>query len=429
MKGWEEIEYEVEVSPKLVFFIANISSLQNFDPLGIHTGESIAIAPSQSSSLPVLALASKATSYPLACIAAKLGLNIPLNEIKNSVTKVTSARFEPSLGYVVVKIPRWDLKKFSRVSRLLSSSLKSVGEVMSIGRTIPETRIPEGQSLDRRPIPWLREELAVRRPRQEVGISPFVKQIDTAAAEFPVFTNYIYMTYNAAKHHIKFHNRGVVFDWCAVRAIGTLREKGLPTVMVNYNPETVSTDYDEVDRLYFENICLETILGIYEAESSRGAILSMGGQTPTNIALSLYCQNVKIYGTCPEMIDTAEDRSKLSRLSDEIGVDQPQWKELSSFDEARAFCDKSGRSLELPVASSRCSRDHPVVITKYIEGAKETEMDAVAQGGKMIVHYISEHVENAGIHSGDATLIHPPQDLDPRPPDRSRRLPRRLATR
>ncbi|KAG6906784.1 hypothetical protein DXG01_012117 [Tephrocybe rancida] len=585
MKGWKEIEYEVvrDCRDNCI----TVCNMENFDPLGIHTGDSIVIAPSQTLSdadynmlrttainvirhLGVIgecniqyalnpvsqeyciievnarlsrssALASKATGYPLAFIAAKLGLGIPLNEIKNSVTKVTSACFEPSLDYVVVKIPRWDLKKFSRVSRLLSSSMKSVGEVMSIGRTFEETiqkairaiddqfagfakndyiedidtellnptdkrifaistAFHRGYSVDKIwemtnidkwfltkleyifkmekrltacnvssiPATLLRQakqlgfsdrqlascmsstELAVRRLRQENGIAPFVKQIDTVAAEFPAFTNYLYTTYNAFEHDVKFNERGVMvlgsgvyrigssveFDWCAVRAIRTLREQGLQTVMVNYNPETVSTDYDEADRLYFENISLETILDIYDTEQSRGVILSMGGQTPNNIALPLYRQNVKIYGTSPEMIDTAENRFKFSRLLDAIGVDQPLWKELTSFEEATAFCDKvgypvlvrpsyvlsgaamnvvsTGHDLENYLTQATAvSRDHPVVITKYIEQAKEIEMDAVAKDGKMVMHYISEHVENAGVHSGDATLIHPPQDLDP----------------
>ncbi|KIJ57802.1 hypothetical protein HYDPIDRAFT_64474, partial [Hydnomerulius pinastri MD-312] len=479
--------------------------------------------------------------YPLAFIAAKLGLGVPLNEIKNSVTKVTSACFEPSLDYVVVKIPRWDLKKFNRVSRLLSSSMKSVGEVMSIGRTFEETiqkairaiddqflgfskndyvedideelvnptdkrifaiatafhlgysvdKIWQMTNIDKWFLSKLQNihmmenrlmdttissisgdtllhakqlgfsdrllatcmgstELAVRRLRQEVCISPFVKQIDTVAAEFPAFTNYLYTTYNAIEHDISFDDRGVMvlgsgvyrigssveFDWCAVRAIRTLREQGFPTIMVNYNPETVSTDYDEADRLYFENISLETILDIYDTERARGVILSMGGQTPNNIALPLYRQNVMIYGTSPEMIDTAENRYKFSRLLDEIGVDQPLWKELTSFQEALAFCDSvgypvlvrpsyvlSGAAMNVVstgddlsnylTQATAVSRDHPVVITKYIEQAKEIEMDAVAKDGQMIMHFISEHVENAGVHSGDATLIHPPQDLDP----------------
>ncbi|KAF5378956.1 hypothetical protein D9757_008752 [Collybiopsis confluens] len=585
MKGWKEIEYEVvrDCRDNCI----TVCNMENFDPLGIHTGDSIVVAPSQTLSdtdynmlrttainvirhLGVVgecniqyalnpvsreyciievnarlsrssALASKATGYPLAFIAAKLGLGIPLNEIKNSVTKVTSACFEPSLDYVVVKIPRWDLKKFNRVSRLLSSSMKSVGEVMSIGRTFEETiqkairaiddqfsgfaknefvedideelvnptdrrmfaistAFHRGYSVDKiwqmtnidkwfltklryifemeqqlsdlnisaiTPDVLLRSkqlgfcdrqlavclrstELAVRRLRQELGISPFVKQIDTVAAEFPAFTNYLYTTYNAIENDIKFEDRGVIvlgsgvyrigssveFDWCAVRAIRTLREQGLPTVMVNYNPETVSTDYDEADRLYFENISLETILDIYDTEQSRGVILSMGGQTPNNIALPLYRENVKIYGTSPEMIDTAENRFKFSRLLDEIGVDQPLWKELTSFEEAETFCENVGYPVlvrpsyvlsgaAMNVVSTKddlanyltqaaaVSREHPVVITKYIEQAKEIELDAVAKDGKMVMHYISEHVENAGVHSGDATLIHPPQDLDP----------------
>ncbi|KAI0262027.1 carbamoyl-phosphate synth [Gloeopeniophorella convolvens] len=585
MKGWKEIEYEVvrDCRDNCI----TVCNMENFDPLGIHTGDSIVVAPSQTLSdvdynmlrttainvirhLGVVgecniqyalnptsreyciievnarlsrssALASKATGYPLAFIAAKLGLGIPLNEIKNSVTKVTSACFEPSLDYVVVKIPRWDLKKFSRVSRLLSSSMKSVGEVMSIGRTFEETiqkairaiddqfsgfakndfvedideelvnptdkrlfaistAFHRGYSIDKIwqmtnidkwfltklqhifnmeqrlsslsissiSLEQLRQskqlgfsdrqlaicmgtsELAVRRLREEHAIFPFVKQIDTVAAEFPAFTNYLYTTYNAVEHDVDFQDRGVMvlgsgvyrigssveFDWCAVRAIRTLRDQGLPTVMVNYNPETVSTDYDEADRLYFENISLETILDIYDTERARGVIISMGGQTPNNIALPLYRQNVKIYGTSPEMIDTAENRYKFSRLLDAIGVDQPLWKELTSFEEADAFCKTVGYPVlvrpsyvlsgaAMNVVSTAgdlsnylqqaadVSRDHPVVITKYIEQAKEIEMDAVAKDGKMVMHYISEHVENAGVHSGDATLIHPPQDLDP----------------
>ncbi|KAG8799742.1 hypothetical protein FRC16_004468 [Serendipita sp. 398] len=488
------------------------------------------------------ALASKATGYPLAFIAAKLGLGIPLNEIKNSVTKVTSACFEPSLDYVVVKIPRWDLKKFTKVSKVLSSSMKSVGEVMSIGRTFEETiqkairaiddqflgfgqndicvenleeelvkptdkrifaianafhkgytveSIWEKTKIDRwfltrlfylyqvevelskTTLPSISPavlqrakrmgfsdkhlasimgstELALRRIRQENQISPFVKQIDTVAAEFPAATNYLYTTYNAIEHDVSFEDQGVIvlgsgvyrigssveFDWCAVGAIRTLREQGLKTVMVNYNPETVSTDYDEADRLYFENISLETVLDIYDVEKAAGVIISMGGQSPNNIALPLHRENVKIFGTSPEMIDTAENRFKFSRLLDRIHVDQPQWKELSSFDDARAFCDVVGYPVlvrpsyvlsgaAMNVVSSAddlhnyltqataVSRDHPVVITKYIEEAKEIEVDAVAKDGKLVMHYISEHIENAGVHSGDATLVLPPQDLDP----------------
>jgi carbamoyl-phosphate synthase/aspartate carbamoyltransferase len=290
----------------------------------------------------------------------------------------------------------------------------------------------------------------VRRLRVEGGITPFVKQIDTVAAEFPAYTNYLYTTYNASEHDVTFDDNGVMvlgsgvyrigssveFDWCAVRAIRTIRESGMKTVMINYNPETVSTDYDEADKLYFENISLEMVMDIYDLERSSGVVLSMGGQTPNNIALALHRQNVKIYGTSPEMIDSAENRFKFSRMLDKIGVDQPLWKELTSFDEAKSFCDKvgypvlvrpsyvlSGAAMNVVFSqddlasyltqATDVSRDHPVVISKYIEEAKEIEMDAVAKDGKMVMHYISEHVENAGVHSGDATLILPPQDLDP----------------
>ncbi|KAF9983696.1 dihydroorotate dehydrogenase, partial [Entomortierella chlamydospora] len=279
-------------------------------------------------------------------------------------------------------------------------------------------------------------ELSVRRLRTDAGITPFVKQIDTVAAEFPAFTNYLYMTYNAVEHDITFEDKGVMvlgsgvyrigssveFDWCAVRAIRTLRSRGVKTVMVNYNPETVSTDYDEADRLYFENINLERILDIYEAESSSGVVIAMGGQTPNNIALPLHRQNVKILGTSPEMIDTAENRYKFSRMLDQIDVDQPLWKELTSFSEAGEFCEKvgypvlvrpsyvlSGAAMNVVYSpddlanylgqATAVSREHPVVISKYIEDAKEIEMDAIAVNGKMVMHVVSEHVENAGVHS------------------------------
>lgn len=293
-------------------------------------------------------------------------------------------------------------------------------------------------------------EIAVRRLRHEYGIFPFVKQIDTVAAEFPAFTNYLYTTYNAIENDVDFNDRGVMvigsgvyrigssveFDWCAVRCIRTLRERGFKTIMVNYNPETVSTDYDEADRLYFETITLETILDIYELERSAGVIVSVGGQTPNNIALPLLRQNVKIFGTSPAMIDTAENRYKFSRMLDRIGVDQPRWKELTDVKEAHEFCAKvdypvlvrpsyvlSGAAMNVVYSANDLdsyltqaadvSQDHPVVITKYIEEAKEIEMDAIALNGNLVMHYISEHVENAGVHSGDATLVHPPQDLDP----------------
>ncbi|KAF2855755.1 aspartate carbamoyltransferase [Plenodomus tracheiphilus IPT5] len=585
MKGWKEIEYEVVRDAR--DNCITVCNMENFDPLGIHTGDSIVVAPSQTLSdedynmlrttavnvirhLGVVgecniqyalnpfsreyciievnarlsrssALASKATGYPLAFVAAKLGLNIPLNEISNSVTRVTCACFEPSLDYVVVKIPRWDLKKFTRVSTLLGSSMKSVGEVMSIGRTFEEAiqkaireidpsnlgfnetaalmeidqelqtpsdqrlfaianAMKSGYSVDKiweltkidkwflsrlkalsdfeksmssydtntismpllkqakalgysdRQLAkfWASNELAVRRVRVDAGIFPVVKQIDTVAAEFPAVTNYLYLTYNGTEHDINFNDHGVMvlgsgvyrigssveFDWCSVRAIRTLREQGYKTVMLNYNPETVSTDYDEADRLYFENISLETVLDIYTLESSSGVIISMGGQTPNNIALPLHRMNVKILGTSPEMIDTAENRYKFSRMLDRISVDQPAWKELTSIEEATEFCDRvsypvlvrpsyvlSGAAMNTVYSkhdlanylnqAADVSKEHPVVITKYIENAKEIEMDAVARNGTMIGHFISEHVENAGVHSGDATLILPPQDLDP----------------
>lgn len=585
MKGWKEIEYEVVRDAR--DNCITVCNMENFDPLGIHTGDSIVVAPSQTLSdedynmlrttavnvirhLGVIgecniqyalnpfsrqyciievnarlsrssALASKATGYPLAFVAAKLGLGIALNEISNSVTKVTCACFEPSLDYVVVKIPRWDLKKFTRVSTQLNSSMKSVGEVMSIGRTFEEAiqkairaidfhnlgfgetealmsidaelQTPSDQRLfaianamgvgytvdkiweltkidkwflkklkglndfgkrmqtyNASTVPislvrrakelgfcdrqlanfWSSNELAVRRMRVEAGITPFVKQIDTVAAEFPAVTNYLYLTYNGSEHDIEFTDHGIMvlgsgvyrigssveFDWCSVRAIRTLREQGFRTVMVNYNPETVSTDYDEADKLYFENINLETVLDIYHLESSSGVIISMGGQTPNNIALPLHRLNVKVLGTSPEMIDTAENRYKFSRMLDRIVVDQPAWKELTSIEEAKEFCNKvtypvlvrpsyvlSGAAMntvysEHDLASyleqaAEVSHDKPVVITKYIENAKEIEMDAVARDGTMVGHFVSEHVENAGVHSGDATLILPPQDLDP----------------
>uniref|UniRef100_A0A8H7TLC5 ATP-grasp domain-containing protein n=1 Tax=Bionectria ochroleuca TaxID=29856 RepID=A0A8H7TLC5_BIOOC len=588
MKGWKEIEYEVvrDAQDNCI----TVCNMENFDPLGIHTGDSIVVAPSQTLSdedynmlrttavnvirhLGVVgecniqyalnpfsreyciievnarlsrssALASKATGYPLAFIAAKLGLNIniPLKEIKNAVTKQTCACFEPSMDYVVIKLPRWDLKKFTRVSTQLGSSMKSVGEVMSIGRNFEEAiqkairsidfhnmgfgatpalmklddelqtpsdqrlfaianAMHEGYSVDKiwemtkidkwflrklkglsdfakdmsnysttditgspnlllqakrlgfsdRQLAnfWSSNEIAVRRLRQEAGIHPFVKQIDTVAAEFPAYTNYLYLTYNASEHDLDFDDHGVVvlgsgvyrigssveFDWCSVRAIRTLRELGYKTVMINSNPETVSTDTDEADRLYFETVDLETSLDIYDLEGARGILGAMSGQLPNNIALPLHRAGAKVLGTSPEMIDSAENRYKFSRMLDRIEVDQPTWKELTSFEEAKSFCQKvtypvlvrpsyvlSGAAMNTVYSekdlesylnqAAEVSRDHPVVITKYIENAKEIEMDAVAKDGEVIGHFISEHVENAGVHSGDATLILPPQDLE-----------------
>lgn len=587
MKGWKEIEYEVvRDSHDNCITVCN---MENFDPLGIHTGDSIVVAPSQSLSeedyfmlrttaLRVIrhlgvvgecniqyalnpqskeyciievnarlsrssALASKATGYPLAFVAAKLGLNIPLSDITNSVTKSTCACFEPSLDYIVVKIPRWDLKKFTRVSKELSSSMKSVGEVMSIGRSFEEAvqkairsvdysnlgfssrealmsieidtelqtpsdqrlfaianALEQGYSIDKI---WLMtkidrwflyklrrliefagtlksfagsnlskevmcqakqlgfddrqiaqairsNELKVRDARKKLGITPFVKRIDTVAAEFPACTNYLYMTYNATTHDVDFSDHGIMvlgsgvyrigssveFDWCAVRAVRTLRQRGSKTIMINYNPETVSTDYDEADRLYFEVISLERVLDIYDLEASSGVVVSMGGQTSNNIALALHRQNVKILGTSPDMIDRAENRYKFSRMLDSIGVDQPEWRELTSVEEAEDFAERvgfpvlvrpsyvlSGAAMNTAFSKDdlenylkqavEVSQDYPVVITKYIENAKEIEMDAVAKDGQMIMHVVSEHVENAGVHSGDATLVVPPQDLDP----------------
>ncbi|KAJ3312934.1 hypothetical protein HDV04_002591 [Boothiomyces sp. JEL0838] len=587
MKGWKEVEYEVvrDAADNCI----TVCNMENFDPLGVHTGESIVVAPSQTLSdedymmlrrtavnvirhLGVVgecniqyalnpttkdyciievnarlsrssALASKATGYPLAFVAAKLGLGIPLTEVKNSVTKKTIACFEPSLDYCVIKMPRWDLKKFDRVSNKIGSAMKSVGEVMAIGRNFEETfqkavravefsnigfantdrvadadideeiksptplrifaiakAMHKGYSVDMihdmckvdkwflnrlqtivnhdkllqqytpatiqdEHIRYAKQigfsdrqiaialgstELAFRKLRVERGITPFVKQIDTVAAEFPCYTNYLYTTYNASEHDVTFEDRGVMvlgsgvycigssveFDWCAVRCIRTLRSKGYKTVMVNYNPETVSTDYDEADRLYFENLTLERVLDIYEIENSAGAVVCMGGQSPNNIALALHREKVKIFGTSPEKIDGAENRYKFSRMCDKIGVDQPLWKELTSMDDASKFCEQvgypvlvrpsyvlSGAAMNVVYSETdlhsylqmavSVSRDYPVVITKFIEDAKEIEMDAVAIDGKLIMHVVTEHVENAGVHSGDATLILPPQDLDP----------------
>ncbi|ODV62991.1 bifunctional carbamoylphosphate synthetase/aspartate transcarbamylase [Ascoidea rubescens DSM 1968] len=586
MKGWKEIEYEV-VRDAFDNCIT-VCNMENFDPLGIHTGDSIVVAPSQtlsdedymmlrSTAVNVIrhlgvvgecniqyalnptskeyciievnarlsrssALASKATGYPLAYTAAKLGLNIPLNEIRNSVTQSTYSCFEPSLDYIVVKIPRWDLKKFTRVSSSLNSSMKSVGEVMSIGRNFEEAiqkairstdyhnigfnetqalmsididtelQTPSDQRLfavanalsngytvdkiwsltkidkwflnklnylikfgekilsyrtkenlpkhifreakqlgfeDRQIAKFLNSnEIFIRNLRKEMGIIPFAKQIDTVAAEFPCHTNYLYLTYNANSSDLEFNDNGIIvlgsgvyrigssveFDWCAVRAIRTLREQGFKTVMINYNPETVSTDYDEADRLYFETINLERVLDIYELEKSSGVIISMGGQTSNNIALTLHRQRINILGTNPESIDSAENRYKFSRMLDNIHVDQPEWKELTSIEEAYAFADKvsypvlvrpsyvlSGAAMNVSHSpeqlrtflqeAAAVNRDYPVVITKFIENAKEIEMDAVANDGKLIMHVVSEHVENAGVHSGDATLVCPPQDL------------------
>ncbi len=584
LKGWKEIEYEVvRDSHDNCITVCN---MENFDPLGIHTGESIVVAPSQTLSnneyhklrelairvirhLGIVgecniqyaldpksedyrvievnarlsrssALASKATGYPLAFIAAKLALGHSLVDLKNQITQTTMACFEPALDYVVVKIPRWDLKKFRNVSKRLGSGMKSVGEVMAIGRCFEEAlqkalrmleigvhglignehlkfgnldeelqkptdervfAIPlamqAGYSIDRIyeltdidkwflykiknildiagklkiyaggvcPKGILHDakkagfsgaqiakilgttESDVRAMRRNYGLSPVVKQIDTLAAEYPAHTNFLYLTYNGSADDLSASGKKTVivlgsgvyrigssveFDWCCVNAVMTLKQLGYHTVMINYNPETVSTDYDECDRLYFEELRFETIAEIYEKENALGLIIAMGGQTPNNLALKLHQAGMKILGTSPEMIDRAEDRHKFSSLLDELGIDQPVWQELSSIAEAKAFAQKagypvlvrpsyvlSGSAMSVAVndtelvkfldKATAISAEHPVVISKFIENAKEIEFDGVAQNGEVLVYAISEHVENAGVHSGDATLVLPPQ--------------------
>lgn len=583
LKGWKEVEYEVvrDAYDNCI----TVCNMENVDPLGIHTGESIVVAPSQTLSnreynmlrttaLNVIrhfgivgecniqyalnpiseefyiievnarlsrssALASKATGYPLAYVAAKLALGISLPEIQNSVTGKTTACFEPSLDYCVVKIPRWDFSKFQRVSTKIGSSMKSVGEVMAVGRKFEEAfqkalrmvdenvtgfdpyirtanddelekptdkrmfvlaaAIKAGYSIDRlyeltKIDRWflskfkniisyydLLENLdqrklsssvllgakkhgfsdrqiaeaakisdrLVRMQRNEFGLCPFVKQIDTVAAEWPASTNYLYLTYNAEEHDIEFPGNytmvigsgvyrigsSVEFDWCAVSCLRELRNLGRKTIMVNYNPETVSTDFDMSDRLYFEEISFETVMDIYEHENPEGIILSMGGQLPNNIAMDLHRQQVRILGTAPESIDDAENRFKFSRKLDSIGISQPRWKELTNLESAVEFCEEVGypclvrpsyvlsgaamnvvhsnHDLEsyLKIAS-KVSKDHPVVISKFILEAKEIDIDAVAYDGTIFCMAVSEHVENAGVHSGDATLVTPPQDIN-----------------
>ncbi|KAF2070217.1 hypothetical protein CYY_008463 [Polysphondylium violaceum] len=588
LKGWKEIEYEVlRDSHDNCITVCN---MENFDPLGIHTGESIVVAPSQTLSdreyqmlretaiktvrhLGVIgecniqyalnpdseeyciievnarlsrssALASKATGYPLAFISAKVALGFDLATLRNTITKKTTACFEPSLDYLVVKMPKWDLKKFSRVSTKISSSMKSVGEVMSIGRKFEEAiqkairmvmdnsvdgfqagvcptsdeelefptnnrilvlasafkdgytveRVHQLTKIDRWFLTKLKDiidlenhleakythdeipadllkyakqqgfsdkqiaraigttELSVRNHRKRMGIVPITKHIDTVAAEFPAQNNYLYMTYNGDTNDIEINEKAYItlgsgayrigssveFDWCAVSCIRTLRELGLKSIMINFNPETVSTDYDECDYLYFEELNLERVLDIYERggpDSNHGIILSVGGQIPNNLAIPLMRQNVKVLGTHPDMIDNAENRYKFSRLLDSIGIDQPLWKELTSVADTKDFCDSVGfpclvrpsyvlsgaamnvvhsaQDLETFLTEAAAvSREHPVVISKFISEAKEIEIDAVADNGEIVLFAISEHVENAGVHSGDATLVCPAQDLD-----------------
>jgi carbamoyl-phosphate synthase (ammonia) len=634
LKGWKEVEYEVvrDAADNCI----TVCNMENFDPLGVHTGDSIVIAPSQTLSneeyhmlretaIKVIrhvgivgecniqyaldphsldyciievnarlsrssALASKATGYPLAAVAAKLALGVTLPEIKNAVTKQTSACFEPSLDYIVTKIPRWDLAKFSGVNQEIGSAMKSVGEVMAIGRTFEESFqkamrmvdpsidgfTPRGdwtdqdkllkeitRPTDKRPaaLAWAlrnrshsvdelhelskidrwflarlarinqaservqgklsastallgesstplevsesalanisaeemgllkrlgfsdkqlssllrveRDALAsteteltawqseaeiaalegvseqdVRNRRKALGVLPVTKQIDTLAAEYPAMTNYLYMTYAGSESDVVQEEGGVMvlgsgtyrigssveFDWCSVSAIRTLRQLGEKTIVVNYNPETVSTDYDESNRLYFEELSKERVLDIYEAEAARGVIVSVGGQIPNNLALPLHRAGVHVLGTNPEMIDSAEDRKKFSQLMDAAGVHQPKWRELTTMAEAKAFAGAvgfpvlvrpsyvlSGAAMSVAFDDAELKRiltnaasvspEHPVVITKFHENALEIEFDGVAKDGDILVHAISEHVEKAGVHSGDATLVLPPQTL------------------
>jgi carbamoyl-phosphate synthase / aspartate carbamoyltransferase / dihydroorotase len=597
LRGWKEVEYEVvrDAYDNCI----TVCNMENLDPLGIHTGESIVVAPSQTLSnreynmlrttaIKVIrhfgivgecniqyalnpyseeyfiievnarlsrssALASKATGYPLAYVAAKLSLGIPLTEIKNSVTGVTTACFEPSLDYCVVKIPRWDLSKFIRVSKNIGSSMKSVGEVMAIGRNFEEAfqkalrmvdenvngfdpnlklvndeelktptdkrvfvlaaALKAGYTIDRlydltKIDRWFLEkmkkimnitleleklncavsndllrvakkmgfsdkqiakyingsELAVRKQRRESGILPFVKQIDTVAGEWPASTNYLYMTYNASSHDVEFNNQMVMvigsgvyrigssveFDWCAVGCLRELRKLGKKTIMVNYNPETVSTDYDMCDRLYFEEISFEVVMDIYKFENPEGIILSMGGQLPNNIAMDLHRQQARILGTSPESIDSAENRFKFSRMLDRKGILQPRWKELTDLESAIEFCEKveypclvrpsyvlSGAAMNVAYsnqdlanylnAASLVSKDHPVVISKFLTEAKEIDVDAIALDGEILCLAVSEHVENAGVHSGDATLVTPPQDINEQTLEKIKEISRDIA--
>src|SRR6056297_2486094 len=593
LSGWKEVEYEVvrDCYDNCI----TVCSMENVDPMGIHTGESIVVAPVQTLSssenfklrsiaiklvrhLGIVgecnvqfaldpnsenyrvievnarlsrssALASKATGYPLAFVAAKLGLGYGFHHLRNSITKTTSAFFEPALDYIVCKIPRWDLNKFTGVSKLIDSSMKSVGEVMAIGRTFEEsiqkgirmigqglhgfvgnqgvevdniekelteptdmrllviekamdagysvdqihelTRIDkwflvklenifklktelEGiSSLDQLPddLLWRAKRsgysdfqvarlvmkgdvtqnlLKVRSHRKERGIVPYVKQIDTLAAEYPAQTNYLYLTYSAGEHDITFLNdqRSVIvlgsgahrigssveFDWCSVNALKTVNEEGYRSIMINYNPETVSTDYDVCDRLYFDELSFERVMDIYELEQPYGTIISMGGQIPNNLAMKLYGQKIPVLGTPPVKIDNAEDRHKFSMLLDQLDIDQPRWRELTSLEGIKEFVEEVGypvlvrpsyvlsgaamnvvsNSEELEhflTLAARVSKQYPVVVSEFIEQAKEIEIDAVAKGGELFSYAISEHVEFAGVHSGDATMVFPPQKI------------------
>jgi len=603
LHGWKEVEYEVMRDNQ--DNCVTICNMENLDPLGIHTGESIVVAPSQTLSneeyhrlreiavrvirhLGIVgecniqyaldpeseeyrvievnarlsrssALASKATGYPLAAVAARLALGFSLTEIRNAVTRVTMACFEPALDYVVVKIPRWDLRKFRRAVKTIGTGMKSVGEVMAIGRTFPEAlqkalrmleigargligdeqirfddleeelrhptderifalaramdagwtpeRIHEMTRIDfwflheieevvhiastlRQfaggdcPGPVLRtakqagfadeqialligrSEDAVRRMRRSRGIVPCVKQIDTLAAEYPAATNYLYLTYQGQEDDVTFDGAGeavlvlgsgayrigssVEFDWCCVNAVRTLKQLGYRTLMANYNPETVSTDYDECDRLYFDELNLETVLEICAKETPKGVVVSMGGQVPNTLAPQLAAAGLTILGTSSASIDRAEDRHKFSSLLDSLGIDQPEWTEAASVGEATAFAEQvgypvlvrpsyvlSGSAMGVAVNGEQLARfmaraedistEHPVVVSKFIMGAKEIEMDAVAANGEVEIYAISEHVENAGVHSGDATLVLPPQRTYLETTRRIKRITRKIA--
>ncbi len=596
LKGWKEIEYEVvrDCYDNCI----TVCNMENFDPLGIHTGESIVVAPSQTLSnseyhklrrlsIQIIrhigivgecnvqyaldphsedyrvievnarlsrssALASKATGYPLAFVAAKLALSYGLPELKNSITKTTSAFFEPALDYIVCKIPRWDLNKFVGVSKEIGSSMKSVGEVMSIGRSFEEAiqkglrmigqgmhgftgnkdlkfadidkelsnptdmrifvianAFERGYSVDRihdltKIDKWfliklhnifsLKKELEkyntldelpteqlqhakqmgfsdfqiarfvlkgdndhmedyllnVRKHRKNKGIVPFVKQIDTLAAEYPAQTNYLYLTYNASEHDVDFahDNKSVIvlgsgayrigssveFDWCGVSALNTIKQQGYRSVMINFNPETVSTDYDVCDRLFFDELSLERVLDIVELEAPKGVIISTGGQIPNNLAIRLFNQHVPILGTSPLSIDRAEDRHKFSMMCDNLRIDQPRWKELTTIEDIYDFIDEVGfpvlirpsyvlSGAAMNVVSNReelkhflelaanVSKRYPVVVSEFIQNAKEIEVDAVARDGEIMAYAISEHIEFAGVHSGDATMVFPPQKI------------------
>jgi carbamoyl-phosphate synthase large subunit len=610
LKGWKEIEYEV-VRDKFDNCIT-VCNMENFDPLGIHTGESIVVAPSQtlsnseyhklrkiainlirhigivgecnvqyaldpdSEDYRVIevnarlsrssALASKATGYPLAFVAAKLALGYGLHELKNSITKTTPAFFEPALDYIVCKIPRWDLNKFTGVSKKIDSSMKSVGEVMAIGRTFEEaiqkglrmigqgmhgfvgnhdiespdikeelevptdmrifaiadafeknysiekihdltkidnwflfklkrifdlkTSLEKYNKLEEVPFDLfsdakkagfsdfqmarhiLKDEsieknlIAVRAYRKSIGIMPYVKQIDTLAAEFPAKTNYLYLTYSGDEHDIKFETdqksvivlgsgayrigSSVEFDWCSVNALKTVNDEGYRSVMINYNPETVSTDYDVCDRLYFDELSFERVMDIVELESPKGVIVSMGGQIPNNLAMRLYNQKVNILGTSPISIDNAENRHKFSMLLDELKIDQPRWKELTSIEEIYQFVDLVGFPILIRPSyvlsgaamnvvsnkdemehylglATKVSKQYPVVVSEFIEQAKEIEIDAVSRDGELFSYAISEHVEFAGVHSGDATMVFPPQKIYFETARRIKRIARQLA--